>query len=303
MVCFAVWLVAREGVPLVLAVVSVSAIAVVSLVFALLQLRQAPTDKQIARFIEERAGGLDDVLVTAVENRAPAGQVAETCCCWWTMPSRTARSASISIASSAAQTLMRAAAGAALGSVALLVAMVLFAPSANRAGHVVGSYLFPKRYAIEVLPGSTKIRAGLPLTIVARIPGIDGGLVPMLTVGSGADARSARMSPGSAPGEFTITLNNLTASFPYSVSAGSARSADYTIEVIRPVRVARIDLAFEYPNGVGLAPHTEEDSGDIYAPAGTKVKVTVTADKPVTRAAVETGRWTGAGHEPATTRW
>ena len=41
---FAVWLVAREGVPLVLAVVSVSAIAVVALVVARLQLRQAPTD-------------------------------------------------------------------------------------------------------------------------------------------------------------------------------------------------------------------------------------------------------------------
>ena len=160
----------------------------------------------------------------------------------------------------------------------------LFAPSASRAGHVVGSYLFPNSYAIEVLPGSTKIRAGLPLRIVARISGIDGGLVPMLTVGSGADARLARMSPGSAPGEFTTTLNNLTVSFPYSVSAGSARSADYTIEVIRAVRVARIDLAFEYPNGVGLAPHTEEDSGDIYAPAGTRVKVTVIADKPVTLA-------------------
>ena len=79
---------------------------------------------------------------------------------------------------------------------------------------VVGSYLFPKSYAIEVMPGSTKVRAGLPLEIVARIPGIDGGLVPMLTVGTGADARSARMSPGSTPGEFTITLNNLTVSFP-----------------------------------------------------------------------------------------
>ena len=48
----AVWLVAREGVPLVLVVVAAVAVAIISLVFALLPLRQPPTDKQMARFIE-----------------------------------------------------------------------------------------------------------------------------------------------------------------------------------------------------------------------------------------------------------
>ncbi|MDO8680426.1 MAG: hypothetical protein Q7R30_18065 [Acidobacteriota bacterium] len=277
----AVWLVARDGVPLVLAVVAVSAVAAVSLVFALLPLRHAPTDKQIARFIEERAGGLDDVLVTVVDQGLDArGPMADILVHDAT---RATRQLDLDRVISR-QTLLRAAAGAALGSAALLVAMVLFAPSATRAANVVGSYLFPRSYTIEVTPGSAKVRTGFPLQIVARIAGIDGGLVPMLTVGTGADARSARMSPGDAPGEFTITLNNVTVSFPYSVSAGSARSAEYTIDVIRPVRIARIDLAFEYPRGVGLAPHTEEDSGDIYAPAGTRVTVTVTTDKPVTRA-------------------
>jgi hypothetical protein len=278
---FAVWLVAREGVPLVIAVAAVSAIAAVSLVFALLPLRRLPTDKQVARFIEERAGGLDDVLVTAVEKSGDAGGPMTAILVNDAI--RAARRVDFdSIVSR--QTLTRAAAGAALGSLALVAALILFAPSANRAGHVVGSYLFPNRYAIEVTPGSARVRAGRPLTIVARIPGIDGGLVPTLTVGAGDAARSARMAPGRAPGEFTLTLNNLTVSFPYVVEAGSARSADYTIDVIRPVRVSRIDLSFEYPKGVGLAAHTEEDAGDIYAPAGTKVTVRVTADKPVTRA-------------------
>ena len=50
----AVWLVAREGVPLVLAVLASGAVAVTSLVFALLPLGQPPTDKQMARFIGRR---------------------------------------------------------------------------------------------------------------------------------------------------------------------------------------------------------------------------------------------------------
>ena len=51
--------------------------------------------------------------------------------------------------------------------------------------------------------------------------------------------------------------------------------------MIRPVRVSRIDSDTTIRRGLGLEPHTEEDGGDIYAPAGTKVQLTITTDKPV----------------------
>ncbi len=274
----AVWLVAGEGLPLVLAVIVVMVFAVVSLVFALLPLRQPPTDKQIARFIEEQSGGLDDVLVTAVE-KGGAGPspmsdllVANAV--------RTARSVDFGSLISR-ETVQRAMAGAALASLALAASAMFFAPSAGRAADVVGAYLFPKRYVIEVRPGSVKVRAGQPLTVVARIPGIDGGLVPDITVGTGDAARSARLAAGANTGEFTITLNNIETSFPYVVSLGAVRSRQFEVEVIRPVRVSRVDVRYEYPQGVGLPPQTEEDTGDIYAPAGTTAHLTITTDKAV----------------------
>ncbi len=138
-------------------------------------------------------------------------------------------------------------------------------------------------------PGSIKVREGEPVTVVARIPGIAGGLVPMLTVGRGPDARSARMTQGPSPDEFTITLNNITLSFPYLVTAGSAASPEYNVEVIRPVKIARIDVRYDYPSGVGLEPHTEEDGGDIFAPAGTKVQLTIKTDKPVANGQLRLG--------------
>ncbi|MEO8681394.1 MAG: DUF4175 family protein, partial [Vicinamibacterales bacterium] len=277
---FAVWLIAREGVPLVITAGSVLAFAIVSLVFALLPLRQPPSDRQLARYIEEQAGDLDDVLVTAVEHgEKPATPMSSLLAA---DAVRAARGVNFDRVISA-RDLRGAAIGAALGSVALLVATIAFAPSANRAGHVVGSYLFPKRYVIEVAPGSLKVRAGEPVTVVARIEGIDGGLVPVLTVGGGDAARSARMTPGATPGEFTFTLNNITVSFPYAVTAGAVTSAEYLVTVIRPVRVSRIDLHFDYPAEIGLAAQTEADSGDIYAPAGTRVGLTITTDKPVSQ--------------------
>jgi hypothetical protein len=180
-------------------------------------------------------------------------------------------------------TLKRALAGAVAGSLGLIAATVFFAPSAGRAADVVGAYLFPKRYVIDVRPGSVKVRAGQPLTVVARIPGIDGGLIPDITVGMGDAARSARLEPAATAGEFAITLNNIETSFPYMVSLGAAQSERFQVDVIRPVRVSRVDVRYEYAKGLGLPSQAEQDTGDIYAPAGTTAHLTITTDKPVKR--------------------
>ncbi len=274
----AVWLVAGEGVPLVIAAVAALSVAVVSVVFALLPLRTPPTDAQLARFVEERAGDLDDVLVTAVAaGQAPQGPLADRLIA---DAVRAARGVDLDRVISPG-TMRQAAIGAVLGTAALVVSTALFAPAAGRAGHVVGAHLFPTRYDIAVTPGSARVVAGEPLTIQARIPGIDGALAPTITVGTGDEARTARLTPGAAPGEFAITLNNVRVSFPYVIAVGGARSADYAITVIRPVRVSRIDVSYDYPRGLGLQAHSEEDGGDIYAPVGTKVRLTIVTDKPV----------------------
>src|SRR5688572_21148632 len=272
----AVWLVASEGVPLVLVVAAVSAVALTSLLFALLSLRQSPSDRQIARFIEERAGGLDEVLVTAVDKAQDGTPIAGVLV---NDAVRAARDVDIDRIVST-RVLRRAAIGALGGSVVFLASLWFFAPAAGRALDVAGSYLFPHRYAIDVRPGSIKVRAGEPVTVVARIRGVD-GVVPTLIVGRGDAARSARMTPGAAPEEFTLTLNNITVSFPYVVTAGSAASPEFSVDVIKPVRISSIDVRYEYPSGIGLEPHTEQDGGDIFAPAGTKVQLTINTDKQV----------------------
>lgn len=276
----AVVLIAREGIPLVFVVATVGIFAGIALSFALQPLRKPPSDRQIARFIEEQAGGLDEIVVTAVDKlESGSGPVVDLIVGDAVRAARTVDSHRIVTN----DTMRRALIGAAVGSAAFLIAFYFFAPSAGRAINVAGSYLFPSYYSIEVVPGSVKVREGQPVTITARIPGISGGLVPTITVGSGDAARSARMAAGAKADEFTITLNNITVSFPYVVNAGSARSKDFQVDVIRPVRVSRIDLRYEYAPGLGLESHTEEDGGDIYAPAGTKVELTITTDKPVAR--------------------
>ncbi|MEO7135275.1 MAG: hypothetical protein ABI024_13760, partial [Vicinamibacterales bacterium] len=276
----AVWLLAQDGIPLVIVVTTVALVAGVSLSFAFLPLRVQPTDRQIARFIEEQAGGLDEVVVTAVDQ----SQAASTPVVEYLLADaiRAARSVDPNRIVTG-ESMRRAAIGGAIGSVVFAVALVMFAASASRALDVAGSYLFPHSYTIEVTPGSIKVREGQPVTVHARIPGIDGAVVPSITVGQGDAARSTRMTRSGSSDQFAITLNNITASFPYAVTAGSASSKEFTVEVIRPVHVSQIDVKYNYAPGLGLESHTDEDGGDIYAPSGTSVQLTITTDKPVAR--------------------
>ena len=61
--------------------------------------------------------------------------------------------------------------------------------------------------------------------------------------------------------------------------AGAVTSPTYDVTVAHPPRVMRIDVDYTYPAGLNLQPRTERDSGDIYAPAGTDVRVHVITDR------------------------
>jgi hypothetical protein len=51
--------------------------------------------------------------------------------------------------------------------------------------------------------------------------------------------------------------------------------------VLHPPQVARIDVHYEFPAPLGLSPVTENSGGDVYGPAGTRVRLEIEADKPV----------------------
>jgi hypothetical protein len=53
------------------------------------------------------------------------------------------------------------------------------------------------------------------------------------------------------------------------------------VTVLHPPRVEQIDLHYEYPAAFGMKPRDEEDGGDVYGPAGTRVRITVRPTKPV----------------------
>lgn len=240
---------------------------------------------RLARFVEERCPELEDRLVTAVDLGDGGHNLEQSVLAAPLVADATVRLRAIDLDRIiSATTVKRAGLWAAAAAVLLLTVLVIGRDPAGRAFEAAGLYAFPSRFSLEVSPGNLKIRSGQPVRIRARLSA-GGGLSPTLHVGDDRP-REVTMT-GDGRYEFSTAFDAVTESFTYRVSAGTISSPAYKVTVVRPPRVARIDLQYEYPSSFGLAPRIEEDSGDIYAPAGTRVHVRVRSDKPIVRGSMK----------------
>src|SRR5262249_19414903 len=135
------------------------------------------------------------------------------------------------------------------------------------------------RMTLAVSPGNARIKAGSALAISARLVGNEAPVAAQLQIANGDAWRSSVMSMES-PGAFQQAIDSVAASFKYRVVAGAGAAPAYETTVTGPPRVTRIDVDYTYPAGLNLKPRTEHDSGDIYAPAGTDVRLHVVTDQP-----------------------
>ena len=258
------------------------AAAMVCLGWLFSPLRHPPGERQVARYVEECCPELEDTLVTATERE---GRVDPSPMQAAVAADAARRTRDLDLDRIVSRRTLRNAAIRAAAATLVLAGVAGFAlEPAGRAARVLAWYLFPSRLALEVLPGDVRVREGHPLRIHVRIPGAAGGVVPVLRIGNGTEWREARMD---AAGEgFASGFDHVTESFTYTVTAAGTSSREYAVTVIRTPHVERIDLRYEYPAAFGMPPRQEEDGGDIYGPAGTRVHVIVHADKPVTEAAL-----------------
>src|SRR5688500_8800902 len=294
---------APEGGALVLlaAVTTVFSLGLACVMLARMQRR--PDDRHVARFVEERAAQiegtapLDDALVSAVDVvEQPAG-VPHAAFAPIILAGGVERLRSIDPSQIITPRSMRRAAMQAAGGAAVLLAgLLLGSPALLRAADTARVRYFPESVVVDVLPGTTRVPAGSPLRIRAAVRNASGNVTrfpPSLIVSAEGDSRTVRMTPvGDA---FEYAFESVDRSFSYKVSAGSAVSSDYSITALFPPRVTRIDLRYAYPSFTGWQPREEEDGGDIYGPAGTRVRVRIHTDKPVTGARLALARKRGAG--------
>jgi hypothetical protein len=270
------------GAPGLLAALGLAALAaiVAGVVWGFRSTHQAPSDQQIARFIEEQVPSLDDRLVTAVDVAQP--EATDRPALADSMIADAARaSASIDAAEIVPRERLRYWSYAAAAA-ALLFAIVTFAGRGvvRQSFDAVTLSLFPSHIRLDVTPGDARIEAGRPLKIEARLRGNRAPVTAQLlrAPAESDDWRAVDME-ADAGGGYALAIDALSTSFRYMVSAGALKSPVFAVTVVQAPRVARIDVEYTYPKGLGLAPRVDEDGGDIYAPAGTDVKVRVHTDR------------------------
>lgn len=274
------WFVRPEGGALVLVWTVAGAVALAAVLWVIASLQKGPRDLQIARFVEERFPELEDSLATAIAQ--PTSDNSPMTAAVVNDAARRARHLDLDGIISRL-TLRRTAVLAAAAALAFIISAGFSAGPVGQAARVMGVYLFPYRLGLQVTPGDVKVRAGEALQVRATIAGA-AAVVPVLRVGSGKEWRETRMAAG--PDGFAVTIDRVEEDFRYAVTAAGTSSREYAVTVLHAPRVERIDLRYDYPPGFGMPPREEEDGGDIYGPAGTRVRVTVHTDKPVRQAAL-----------------
>ncbi len=256
------------------------ALVIVVMIWAIASIRRSPGEPQMARFIEERCPELEDSLVSALAHGVSDPQpmfaaVVDDA-------ARRARHIDIDCIISS-RAVRQAVLLATAASITFAVIGTFSIAPVTQAARVVRVYAFPGSLNLQVRPGDARIRAGESLQVVATLSG-DELVVPVLRVGSGDNWRETRMERSDSG--FAFTVDRIEQDFRYAVTAAGASSREYTVTVMRPPRVERIDLRYEFPAALGMPARDEEDGGDIYGPAGTRVRVTVHTDKPVRDAAL-----------------
>lgn len=285
------WTLSPDGVGLLLLAASALALAAAAIVLVIRRIEPRPDDRRVARFIEERAersgaAPLDDAVVSAVQADARPDQSSGGAFSALVVAGAIKRLEGVTPVILIPPGDLRAAAAAAAGGLVLAAATLwITAPALSHAAQTARLRFFPSAVTVEVLPGNVSVVAGRPLQIKARLLAGDdelGRLRPQLIVNADGQTRAVEMT-ATAHG-FVFDFESVDRSFQYKVVAGRAASADYDVRAMFPPRVTRIEIEYRYPSFSGLKPRVDQDGGDIYAPAGTRVGLRVHADKPIASA-------------------
>lgn len=257
-----------------------------ALVFAsrlLWPLRERPSDRRVARLVEERCPEFEDRVASATELGERGGETAFQKLVVADAAAKLRETDPAPVVVSSAQ-LRDAAVRGVLATVALLALLAFGGDPIGRVARTAWLYAFPSDLTLVVEPGDIQVSAGQPVTVRVRLRGRVSAPVrtaPTLRQQVGEESRIIVMQAAPDGDGYVAEFSDVTESFTYRVRAATLRSRDYSVDALAAPRIRQVDVEYLYPEFTGLAPRVEPDGGDIYAPAGTNVRLTVYADEPV----------------------
>jgi len=184
----------------------------------------------------------------------------------------------------------------------LLAALALVgAAGGRRTSTVVRHILVPAEapvppVRIRVAPGNREVESGSSVRIQVFVSGTTRRprlLTREAAAGAGEPGwRAGRLTVAddeadARPGEhaYSAVLPNLKEDLAYRVTVGDARTGDYQIRVTDLPRATGFRVRYEYPAYTGMKPEESQNvTGDLAAPRGTRARVTLTTNRNVASA-------------------
>lgn len=146
---------------------------------------------------------------------------------------------------------------------------------------------WPRRTRIELVPsvsGPIRVVRGGTLVLEGRV----GGLVPStgrLWVEAGPGTVDRAYFDIQPDGAFTVRYRPVTVDLLVRVEVGDASSTRLKVEMVPPPDIAAIEAECVFPEYTRLRPAHLKD-GNIQAVYGSQIKLSVTATKPLSKAAI-----------------
>ncbi len=238
------------------------------------------SDARLARLIEERSGGVEDRLVTAVEFANDAHHISPA------IVNRLYRdandvSATLDVRNVIRRSRLMLYGGAALASLLLFAGVLKWGPREISEG--VAQLVTPTTLAattnamsIKVKPGTARVPKGSDQDILATLVNFDSQTVTVFArpLGSNGDFQGQTMEPAKARSDFRFSIFNIQDSMEYFVESNSIRSDVYKLNVVDLPYVKQLDLMLNFPAFTNLPSKAIEDGGDIAALKGTNATIT-----------------------------
>lgn len=251
-----------------------------------------------AREIECAKGGMDSLLVTAVQFQQ-SGAAPGTSAALWELTQRQAEAAAGKIPPREIVTLrdLKHPVRIAMGMAALvLVVAILNGPFLTAGlGRLFAPWLviaYPTKTKIDLGEGDLVVKEGAPAKVEIRLAGAVPKTAKLaLQTGKGSP-RELELEV--TDGLCTYELASASRDFTYRVTAGDARSDWRRVRVISAPRLSGVKVKLEFPAYIGRAAETVE-ALTLTVPEETKVTWQLTLDTPIRKATLHRD---GAGDLP-----
>ncbi len=267
-------------------------IAIVALTMVVLYMEiihpliKSPSNKQLARYIEEKHPELEDRLVSAVElggakNPRISSQILEKL-----LDDTRFHIAPINLPKD-----IRTKSTMVWTSLALAVSVFLSAFLISnidffsiKSHRLFAPWTIPTinlQPTLLVNPGNTRVPRGSAQEITAEITGFEAEEVALYYTADDSIWIKMTMDRTEQKGIYVFHFFDLQNQTQYYVKADDKLSKIFNMTLYDAPQIKRVDLVYNYPKYTGLKRKKETDTGDVWAPKGTVVKITAVADKPL----------------------